>query len=358
MMDLRRQTSAHRRILVIFALIVLGAVAPRVVKPIAGRMQIPYTPDPKRDQTSGVLTVLRGLQMSLADICFNKSTEYQHDGVRYRQLEEDIAGNLLRDQAESDATDDVESTPSATVPPDVETTPSIAVPKPDRQESSHEGHDHEGHDHEEHAHKAVPFILMPEEDFRGVIGEVERQVKPYSAEHVHHKKTNERESLPWLRLATWINPEHEMSWIAMAFWLQGTKNERGASEAIELLERARALNRPREDEPYAKHALLYMLGHLYFVDARQPQKAVEVLDEAFRLGARDFVHLDPVQQDWLNFCVRDLVQASRKLGRYQQALDYCTSGLALYPEDWTLHRTRTRLEKNPKKQGQQKSPTQ
>lgn len=335
-MTLERRKNRDCRILVAFTLLVLGAVAPKVVEPIAEKTRFTYRPDPERDQASGVATVFNGLRMSLADMCYNKSSYYQHRGARYRKLEEDFLSDQIREDAESEAAPDRGTSPSAAAGKDTQPRESL------RKGSDNGHHEDAGHDHTAHDHEVVPLILTPEEDFRGIIGEVERQVKPYSREHVDHIKGQERQSLPWLRLATWINPDHDMAWIAMAFWLQATKQEHKALEAIELLERARALNRPRENEPYRKQALLYMLGHLYLIEADNPRKAREILEESYELGTRDFDELDPVQRDWLNFCVRDLVQSCRRLGLHQSAIDYCTSGILLFPDDGTLYRVRTR----------------
>jgi len=321
---------SERWALVVILLAVLAGVSQWVVKPVASQLRVTLSPDRERDKSSGLLQVFRGVQMSLADMCFNKSTVYQHSGILYRAKDEDIVGEDIKDERRT-ATDAAEgTTPSATVarkptkPGERPTTTTMRKTEPD------------GHGADEHGHQHLTIIPLPEDDFRGIIGDVERQVKPFELTHVSHVKPEE--ALPWLRLATWINPDHEMAWVATAFWLQGTqgRNPKATSQAITLLEQARALNPPREGQPYDKQGLIYELGHLYLMNAKNPAKALEVLEPVIARGENDFAQLDAVQRDWLTFSFRDAVEACKKLGRHDRAVEFCKRGLVLFPDDRPL----------------------
>ncbi|KPL12234.1 hypothetical protein AMJ85_01500 [candidate division BRC1 bacterium SM23_51] len=305
----------QRWAVVVFGLATLGAISPVVVEPIAEQIRFTVMPDRERDRSSGVVQLFRGFQMSLADMCYNKSTHYQHRGVRYRIACEDTLDNRLKEDQQRH----LAATEEATSPPVDAVT---------------DAHEHEGHEHEDHEHP--PLIPTAETDFRGILGNVEREIKPFSIAHVPHVKP--QEALPWLRLATWINPEHEKAWVATAFWLQGTKrsNPEATSQAIALMEQAVALNPPREGQPYDKQGLVYMFAHLYLAEAKNPRKALEILQPAIERGERDFDQLDAVQRDWLLFNFRDAAHACRKLGLHEEAIEICKRGIELYPEDGTL----------------------
>jgi len=313
------QKSSSRWILVVVGLVVMAAISPFVVDPIARQIQFSMMPNPARDQSSGVLQLFRGFQMSLADICYNKSTLYQHRGVRYSiALHEDILGDEVKQEQDTVAKAAEEGT----------TTPAKTA-----EHAGAEGAPAAG---PHHHHHHITVIPTKANDFRGIIGEVERNVKPFATYHVHHTKPEE--ALPWLRLATWINPQHEKAWVATAFWLHRTRTPHATSKAISIMEQAIAINPLRKGVPYKKQGIPYMLGNLYLFSAKRPDKAYEVLIKAVEHGEKDFAELDSVEREWLLFNFRNLVFACRKLKRHEEAIQICKRGLALFPEDGPLRK--------------------
>lgn len=336
------EKASHRWTVVFVGLVVLAGISPIIVEPVANQIHIARIPQPTHDESSGIVGLFRELQTSLADMCYNKSTHYQHRGVRYRVACEDI----LSSRIEEDQQQHLAATEEAASP--------AAAAVKDRR--NHEGREDEAHEHEAHTHPSL--IPTREEDFRGIVGDVEREIKPYATDHVAHVKP--QEALPWLRLATWINPEHEKAWVATAFWLQGTKrsNPEATSQAIALMEQAVALNPLREDRPYDKQGLIYMLAHLYLAEAKNPRRALEVLKPAIARGEKDLLaeQLDAGQRDWLLFNFRDMAHAYRKLGLHEEAIAVCKRGIALFPEDGTL-RISLRREKRLLQKARQRSPS-
>jgi len=322
-MAVRLSKPSQRWAVVIAALAMLAGVSPLLVGRIAELIPFPLTPDRERDESSGVVRIFRGLQMSLADICYAKSTHYQHRGILYQILDEDILGEEINKEQNQ-----------LTEGADKATSPTSAAAKPDepaKPGASPNGHTHEGQTAEEHKHAGPRITEIPTRarDFRGIIGEVERKVKPFELGHVEH--TQPIEALPWLRLATWINPGHEKAWVATAFWLKGTsrRNPRATSQAIALLEQAVALNRPRPDQPYEKQGLVYMLGNLYLIESNNPAKALALLEPVLKQGEKDFAQLGEVQRDWLTFNFRNAALACRKLNQHEEAIEICRRGIAL-----------------------------
>jgi len=103
----------QRWAVVVFGLATLGAISPVVVEPIAEQIRFTVMPDRERDRSSGVVQLFRGFQMSLADMCYNKSTHYQHRGVRYRIACEDTLDNRLKEDQQRH----LAATEEATSPP-------------------------------------------------------------------------------------------------------------------------------------------------------------------------------------------------------------------------------------------------
>jgi len=87
---------------------------------------------------------------------------------------------------------------------------------------------HDDHDHE---HPAT-LIRTQQGDFRGFLGNLEREVKPYRDPRLGHRHTSGEELLPWYRLMTLANPHQVRAYLIGAMWLsQQDKND----EAIAFL---------------------------------------------------------------------------------------------------------------------------
>lgn len=112
---------------------------------------------------------------------------------------------------------------------------------------NHEDHDHDhgdGHDHEhDHDHEgedghAKTLIKSADQDFRGFIGHLQREVKPWrpaNAPHNHVSGKAMGEVLPWYRLATLSNPHDVRNYYIGAWWLKTLRTEQQRNEAIKFL---------------------------------------------------------------------------------------------------------------------------
>ncbi len=114
--------------------------------------------------------------------------------------------------------------------------------------SDHEGHDHEGHDHSDHeGHDhddsvVRTLIKTADSDFRGFIGSLERQVKPWRDPSDPHQHTAGTELLPWYRLATLSDPHNVRNYMIGAWWLKSMKTEEQRNEALKYLNEGVASN--------------------------------------------------------------------------------------------------------------------
>lgn len=105
----------------------------------------------------------------------------------------------------------------------------------------HEGHDHgkheDHHDHAGHDHEVVPTIIRTaDRDFRGFIGNLERNVKPWRDPKEPHKHTAGTELLPWYRLATISDPHNIRNYIVGSWWLKTLQTPQQTQEALAFLE--------------------------------------------------------------------------------------------------------------------------
>jgi hypothetical protein len=102
---------------------------------------------------------------------------------------------------------------------------------------AHDEHDHAGHDHTDEA-SAKTLIKSAGEDFRGFIGNLEREVKPWrkpGSPHDHAEGKAMSEVLPWYRLATLSNPHDVRNYYIGAWWLKTLRTNKQREEAIKFL---------------------------------------------------------------------------------------------------------------------------
>ena len=75
------------------------------------------------------------------------------------------------------------------------------------------------HENAGDGHEAQTLIRAPGADFRGLIGELEREVKPFNDASTHAMHTDGKQILPWFRLATLSDGQHIRAYTIGAYWL-------------------------------------------------------------------------------------------------------------------------------------------
>ncbi len=159
----------------------------------------------KRRNNSAIGAILGEIRASMADMMFVKTEIYLHNGVAY-------------------------------------------MPHLDMEAMSERGEivddDHgDGDDGEE---KPPTVIPAPETDFRGIIGELERRVKPWQDPDMPHIHTSGTELLPWYRVMTISDPTNVRAYQIGAWWLKGPKPQ----EALDFLREGMANNPQAFQLPY------------------------------------------------------------------------------------------------------------
>ncbi|MEY2409142.1 MAG: hypothetical protein QOF48_1812 [Verrucomicrobiota bacterium] len=136
------------------------------------------------------------------------------------------------------------------------------------------------------------------------------------------KKTDEREILPWLRLAAELDPERVETYVVCAYWLRG------------------ALNKPDEAERFLREGLqanpgnpelLFELGRVHLESRQDPGRARNIWEMALRQwNEREAVLPNP------NIFLRaqilgQLAVLEEKQTNFQRAIEYLTLLKAVSP---------------------------
>jgi hypothetical protein len=160
----------------------------------------------------------------------------------------------------------------------------------DHSEPDHEGHQHDENGtclevdaHDEHQHDADGRCLSGdhEDDHEKAMAKgeardwLERFIRRFRiTDHTHLEKGEEREILPWLKLAIELDPQAIETYTTTAYWLR--KNLDKPKDAEELL-REGLRNNPRNSE------ILFQLGLIYRENYQDLNRARNVWRSALRL---------------------------------------------------------------------------
>jgi hypothetical protein len=181
--------------------------------------------------------------------------------------------------------------------------------------------------HEENEVTAVP---PKERDFRGVFGDIEREVASYRDMH-HHKHNEPQQALPLFRLMTWLDPQFIQGWTTGAMVMARTRNHYGTDQAIAFLKEGWAAN---PDDLALPGAIGYTIASRH----GNLKDAIGYLDAARQLGIKRVDQLSELELNdllstyrWLGWCYRDS-------GDVRHAKEVALEGLQLFPDDGPLTR--------------------
>lgn len=190
----------------------------------------------ERRNRNAFAQILGEVRATAADVMFVKTERYMHDGIGYAEHlklgamargEDELAGPAL-DIVHQESLAEIENSENS-----------------QDQSTADEGHEeaeelegHEGHDHSV-SDGAPTIIRTADRDFRGFLGALEREVKPWRVHGQSHGKGRGAELLPWYRMMTLANPQFIRGYRLGAMWLGFDGHE---AEAIEFLEEGVAKN--------------------------------------------------------------------------------------------------------------------
>jgi hypothetical protein len=298
-------------IVCVACLVFAGVLASRVA-PLVSETPDYSAPEMEALHQSALGVVFGALRVSISDLLWLKTDEYLHQGVSY-----------------------------------------IHKPETAEEHAREAGHQHaEEHEHEEqHAHgtqqdsysieKAMGWeeacahastaIPAAANDFRGILGDLERATKPYADKHVEHSRMEEL--IPWYRIITRVNPKHVRAYVMGGYLISAmAKNDQKALEFLEEGERNNPES-PEIEEALGRHyffrlhdqeaALKHLLNaeRLYLAKPQLTEDDKETLTNAYRLMA------------WIYAEKRQLPEMARVID----------AGLRLYPNDVPLLASKEKL---------------
>lgn len=182
-----------------------------------------------------------------------------------------------------------------------------AKPAASADADGHEDHDdHDGHDHSKC------------EEQGGFLGKPKDWIEAFSrnfriTEHTHLEHNNEREILPWLRLAAELDPHKIETYTVGAFFLQEHLNRPDQAEAF--------LREGLQNNPDSAE-ILFELGRVY----RYSRKDLDHARNVWQLGVNRFLKLTPEQQKEdkliLQKLTLNLARLEEDAGRYPESLNW------------------------------------
>ena len=200
--------------------------------------------------SSSVGLMLGEFRTSMSDILLLKTERYLHSGIGYTPH---VNKQLLSTTAKTEAYDEHQNESCGT----------------------HEGcsgnHDEAG--------GSTTLIKPPSKDYRGLIGHLHREVKPWRDPSEHEAHTDGTQVLPWFRVMTMSDPHYVRGYTLGGYWLNRFAPEEAVPFLIEGIK-----NNP---DAFQVHL---MLGQAYLAQAR---KKVDDLsnptedERALLLQARD-----------------------------------------------------------------------
>lgn len=268
--------------------IVALAVAGVMAAMLAPHLQVEARYKPSEFEAareSIALSLLGQFQMTFSDMAWLKTLEYLHNGIIYRMP-------TRKEEAEG-----VRATEFSGMGAGV-------------------------------AHKDGPTLVPERErDWRGILGDFNRQVEPWRSGRAYH--SDPRELIPWYQLLVRFNPHYIQAYTNGSFFM---------SDFARQPEMARDfLLAGAEANPWS-FEIQCALGKLHFDYFEDYEKAVEALAKSTELAKKEKEYLakrddeyDEIQQQLLGEAYLFLARSHAELGQYEQALVVCDAGIKEAP---------------------------
>jgi len=173
----------------------------------------------------------------------------------------------------------------------------------------HNDHAHDEHDddHDAEHEKAMSFMGQPLDPLAGFI----RNFRV--TQHSHLENGEEREVLPWLKLAIELDPQAVETYAATSFWLR--KNLKRVEDARDIL-REGIRNNPKSFE------LLFAMGLIYEQDDKNDVKARNIWLAAKRFWEQQSSEAKEASLDSYGKITVNLARLENEAGNLPLAIQY------------------------------------
>lgn len=158
-------------------------------------------------------------------------------------------------------------------------------------------------------------------DWRGILGDLERHLKPYRPGPARHG--DPQDLIPWYRIQTIINPLDINAYVTCAFFL---------ADFAKKPEKARGFLEEGIKNNPGSPVLHEALGQLFFEKWENYDKAISSLQKAIALG-KEMPQRDRMQEKALGDAYLFLARAYREKGELQVAHRIAEEGVAQCPDN-------------------------
>jgi hypothetical protein len=193
------------------------------------------------------------------------------------------------------------------------------------------GCEHDGEEsHEDEGGQGAHVLAVPpaREDWRGILGDLERSIKPYTDANGRPYSKDADQTVPFYRMVTWADPRFIQGYTVGAMFI--CRSGRYADRAIAYL---------HEGERYnpASFEIQMELGHYYLVYKKDYPAAEKHLLRALALVPRDR-RLTEMEEEARTDAYRWLALNYQQWEKPQHAVRIAREGLRVLGEDPTLRR--------------------
>lgn len=200
---------------------------------------------------------------------------------------------------------------------------------------------------EDHLHDdstIVTVVPTPEQDFRGVVGDVERAVSAYK-DMRGHKHNSPETTLPLFRLMTLLDPQFVPGWTTGASILARDHSKAGSDRSMALLREGLA-NNPQSPEILGAIGKMYLTRYVT-VDAdgkihRSLEKARPWYLKAVEVAERNKARLTDPEREAARENARFAAMLARDAHDRPTMERVLAHGLGMFPDDPILVRLKER----------------
>ncbi|MCC6697089.1 MAG: hypothetical protein IT365_15790 [Candidatus Hydrogenedentes bacterium] len=178
------------------------------------------------------------------------------------------------------------------------------------------------------AHVDGPTLVPgKEQDWRGVLGTLNRHIEPWRPGHAQH--SDPQELIPWYQVLVRFNPHCVQAYVNGAFFMADFAGEP---------ERARDFLLAGADKNPWSFEIQATLGKLYFERFQDYELARDTLKSATALAQEEKAYLkrhedafDEIQEQLLGETYLFLARSYEELGDYDRAVDTAEAGMKAVP---------------------------
>ncbi len=311
-----------------------------------------------RNQNAFAL-ILGEIRATAADLMFLKTERYFHSGVAYKAHMDlnkmATTGERAAKEREGRENHDHEHG-SGRASSDEET---LSLDEPVAKHGNHVHGEH-SEDGDTHPGGVPTLIRTAAEDFRGFLGDLERETKPFRDPKLEHHVTTGNELLPWYRLMTLSDPHNLRGYMigtmllmqankrheALSFIKEGIEKNQGNPQAFRLYASLTQVHwkSGRLEKALAAARKGYQLAKAVRPpDAARPRTPARSLPKTTRT-AKLPVWTDDLENDFL-FLARFVPLLLEKKGELAEALRVASEVSSLAPDDMPIKQIADRLRK-------------